>query len=396
MREVVVVGSGAAGLTAAETLRRRGFDGRLTLIGAESRPPYDRPPLSKQILAGTWQPDRIMLRSPADLAALGADLRLGTTASGLDAGARRVHLADGSDIGYDGLVIATGVRPRPLRVGTDLSGVHELRTLDDALALRADLLSAARVVVVGAGFLGTEIAAVARTMGADVTIIDPLAQPLVRQLGPLIGKLVARLHADHGVTVRTHVGVADLVGASGQVTGVALTDGTLVPADLVVVAIGSVPCTDWLIGSGIALTDGVDTDASCRAAPGIVAAGDVASWYHAGLGVRVRVEHRINATEQAMAAAATLLGEAEPFTPVAYFWSDQYDTKIHMFGTIVPGARMTVVDGAMSERRFAAVYTVDGVTTAALTWNMPRRLRSLRQHVIDRARIRQTRSHLPV
>lgn len=279
LRDIVVVGASAAGNTAALTLRREGFDGRITVVGAEDRMPYDRPPLSKQVLDGRWAPERVVLPAAPDVT-----WRLGVPAGALDIAGRALTLTDGARLPYDGLVLATGVAPRPLPYGHDLAGVHLLRTADDALALREGLLSAASVVVVGAGFLGAETAAVARTLGLDVTLVDPLPAPMVRQFGPRVGALLADLHRAHGVAVRMGTGVTALHGTDGRVTGVGLTDGPAVAADVVLVAIGSVPATDWLTDSGLSLTNGVDCDDLCRAAPGVVAAGDVASWPHPELG----------------------------------------------------------------------------------------------------------------
>jgi 3-phenylpropionate/trans-cinnamate dioxygenase ferredoxin reductase subunit len=385
MEHVVVVGVSAAGLTAAETLRREGYAGRLTLVGEEDRLPYDRPPLSKQVLSGTWEPERTALRREADLTALDADFRLGNKATGLTLKTREIRLSDGSTLGYDGLVIATGVTPRRLPFNPGLVGVHVLRTMNDALALRKDLLSEPTVVVIGAGFLGTEVASVARELGLDVTLVDPLPAPVIRQFGPRIGGMVATLHADHGVVVRTGLGVTGLADGGGRVSGVELTDGTLLPADLVLIAIGSVPATRWLTGSGLSLSNGVDCDSLCRAAPGVVGAGDVASWTHPGLGRRLRVEHRMNATEQGIAAARTLLGRGEPFSPVPYFWTDQYDVKIQAYGTWPQDADSAVVEGDPAEGKFIALYGLQGAVVGALSWNMPRELRLYRQQVADRA-----------
>ncbi|MCW2883141.1 MAG: FAD-dependent pyridine nucleotide-disulfide oxidoreductase [Streptosporangiaceae bacterium] len=385
MEHVVVVGVSAAGLTAAETLRREGYAGRLTLVGEEDRLPYDRPPLSKQVLSGTCEPERTALRREADLTALDADFRLGNKATGLTLKTREIRLSNGSTLGYDGLVIATGVTPRRLPFNPGLVGVHVLRTMNDALALRKDLLSEPTVVVIGAGFLGTEVASVARELGLDVTLVDPLPAPVIRQFGPRIGGMVATLHADHGVVVRTGLGVTGLADGGGRVSGVELTDGTLLPADVVLIAIGSVPATRWLTGSGLSLSNGVDCDSLCRAAPGVVGAGDVASWTHPGLGRRLRVEHRMNATEQGIAAARTLLGRGEPFSPVPYFWTDQYDVKIQAYGTWPQDADSAVVEGDPAEGKFIALYGLQGAVVGALSWNMPRELRLYRQQVADRA-----------
>ncbi|MGW0998312.1 NAD(P)/FAD-dependent oxidoreductase [Streptomyces sp. NPDC002523] len=384
MKRTVIVGASAAGLSAAETLRRRGWGGTLTLIGEESRPPYDRPPLSKQILTGAWEPQRATLRSLPDLTRLRADLRLGQRAVALDIPGRRVRLGGGESIGFDALVIATGVAPRRLP-DSDLAGVHVLRTLDDALALRAALLAGPRVVVVGAGFLGTEVAAAARTMGLEVTVAEPEPVPVRRPFGDRIGALVAELHRDHGTRLRCGVPVRRLRGAGGRVTGVELGDGTTLPADVVVLALGAAPATGWLEGSGLRLGDGVECDAHCRAAPGIYAVGDVASWPNAHFGTRMRLEHRMNATEQAMAAAGNLLGDATPFAPVPYFWTDQYDTRIQAYGIFPPDAETRIVHGDTSDGHFAAAYGHHGRVVGVLGWNAPRQVRTLRRLVVDHA-----------
>ncbi|MFE5096360.1 NAD(P)/FAD-dependent oxidoreductase [Streptomyces sp. NPDC056638] len=384
MKRIVIVGASAAGLTAAETLRRRGWGGTLTLIGEESRPPYDRPPLSKQILTGAWEPERTTLRSRQDLARLEADLRLGQRAVALDVPDRRVHLGGGESIGFHALVVATGVAPRRLP-GSDLAGVHVLRTLDDAIALRDALRAGPRVVVVGAGFLGTEVAAAARTMGLEVTVVEPEAVPVRRPFGDRIGALVAELHWDHGTRLRCGVLVRRLRGAGGRVTGVELGDGTTLPADVVVLALGAAPATGWLQDSGLRLGHGVECDAHCQAAPGIYAAGDVASWPNAHFGTRMRLEHRMNATEQAMAVADNLLGDATPYAPVPYFWTDQYDTRIQAYGIFPPDAEMRIVYGDASDGHFAAAYGHRRRVVGVLGWNAPRQVRTLRRLVVDRA-----------
>lgn len=376
-RHVVIVGASAAGLTTAEALRRRGYDGALTLIGDEKGAPYDRPPLSKQILAGTWDPERAALRDEKALAGLDADLALGRTATGLDISRRRVLLDGGDVVHYDELVVATGVTARTLS-GADLDGIHVLRTLDDALALRAHLLQRPRVVVVGAGFLGAEVAAAARTMGLEVTLADPQPVPMHRQFGERVGALVDRLHRDHGVTVRCGIGVSRFVEDAGRVTAVELDDGSVVDADLVVVAVGAVPATGWLADSGVPLGNGLECDENCQAAPGIWGAGDVASWPNPRFGVRMRLEHRMNATEQGIAVAGNILGDDKPFDPVPFFWTDQYDTTVQAYGIFPPEADFRLIDGDPEEGRFTAAYGLSGKVTGVLGWNCPRELRKLR------------------
>jgi NADPH-dependent 2,4-dienoyl-CoA reductase/sulfur reductase-like enzyme len=382
-RRIVIVGASAAGLTAAEALRRRGYDGALTLVGDEPRLPYDRPPLSKQVLAGTWEPEKVLLREERALAGLDAELLLGQAAARLDVAGRRVLLADGDSIGYDAAVIATGVTPRRLP-GDSLPGVHVLRTLDDALAMREQLLARPRVVVVGAGFLGAEVAAVARQIGLEVTLADPLPVPMHRQFGERVGALIAGMHHDHGVALRCGVEVSRFLAADGRVAGVELADESVLKADLVVVAVGAVPTIGWLAGSGLPLGNGIECDDRCQAGPGVYAAGDVASWPNPLFGVRMRLEHRMNATEQAIAVAGNLLSDNKPFAPVPYFWTDQYDTRIQAFGIFPPDADFQLLSGDPSERRFAAAYGHHGTVTGALGWNIaPRELRTLRWLVAD-------------
>ena len=382
VERVVIVGVSAAGLGAAEAVRRRGYDGALVLIGDELHLPYDRPPLSKQVLAGKWEPGKTVLRSAAELAALGADLLLGRRAVGLDMADRRVVLDNGDRVDFDALIVATGVTPRRVP-GADLVGVHTLRTLDDALGLRAHLLGRPTVAVVGAGFLGTEVAAVARGMGLDVTLVNPRPVPMQAQFGERVGGIVADLHVDHGTAVRCGVGVRRLIGAAGRVAAAELTDGSVLDADLVVVAVGAHPAIGWLAGSGLPLGNGVECDTHCRAAPRIYAAGDVASWHNMRFHTRMRVEHRVNATEQAMAVAANLLGDDRPYAPVPYFWTDQYDARIQAYGIFPADAEITVLHGELAGRRFVAGYSHRGRIVGVLGWNSPRELRTLRQLVVD-------------
>ncbi|MGI8329398.1 NAD(P)/FAD-dependent oxidoreductase [Actinomadura scrupuli] len=381
---VVIVGASAAGLSAAEALRDKGYDGALTLIGDERHLPYDRPPLSKQILTGAWEPEQAWLRDEQAIGKLGADLMLGRTATGLDTAGRQVLLDGGERVPFDALVIATGVAPRRLP-GSDLAGVHLLRTLDDALALRALLLGGPKVVVIGAGFLGAEVSAAARRMGSEVTLVDPLPVPMHRQFGARIGELVGRLHREHGAGLRLGVGVSRFVEAAGRVVAVELADGSVLDADVVVVAVGASPGIGWLAGSGLPLGDGVECDHRCQAAPGIYAAGDVASWYNPHFGRRMRVEHRMNATEQGTAVAVNLLGGDQAFAPVPYFWTDQYDARIQAYGIFPEAAESIVLHGDLADRKFVVGYAFEGKVVGVLGWNCPLELRKLRPLVVDHA-----------
>ncbi len=382
---IVIVGASAAGLTTAEALRRAGYPDRIIIVGEERHLPYDRPPLSKQVLAGTWEPERIALRADPAYAKLDLDLRLGVAATGLDLAARTVRLAGGDTVRYADLVIATGVAARRLDTGRDFAGIHVLRTLDDTMALRANLACARSLMVVGAGFLGTETAAAATQLGIATTIVDPLPVPMARQFGPRIGGLVADLHREHGVTVLTGTGVAQIYG-DNRVRGVELTDGSKIDADVVVVAIGSVPATQWLADSGLDISDGVQCDEFCRAAPHVYAAGDVARWHNPLFYRAMRVEHRMNATEQALAVAANLLGTPTPFAPAPYFWTDQFDVKIQAYGIFPQDTEVRIAHGAPADGKFVAHYRENGVIVGVLGWNMPRQLRTDRGLVLERAR----------
>lgn len=372
-RHIAVVGASLAGLRGVEALRRDGYAGRITLVGAERHLPYDRPPLSKQILAGTLEPAEIALRRDP-LEELELDLRLGVRAAGLDLEARELLLEGGERLAFDGLLIASGAAPRRLPGLAELAGLYVLRSLDDALALRGELAKGPRVVVVGAGFIGSEVAATCRGRGLAVTLVEALAAPLAHALGPAVGAVCAGLHRDHGVDLRCGVGVAAVEG-SGRVERVALSDGSRIEADLVVVGIGVVPEVGWLAGSGLALGDGVLCDATCAAsAPGVSAAGDVARWTNPLFGEAMRVEHWTNAVEQGEAAARRLLRgpeEAPAYAPVPYVWSDQYDRKIQIAGRLGLGGEMRVVEGSLQERRFVALYGRAGRLTGAVAFNRP-------------------------
>ncbi|MFD3307224.1 NAD(P)/FAD-dependent oxidoreductase [Streptomyces sp. NPDC058694] len=380
---VLVVGASASGLTTVEALRRNGYPGGITVLGDESHAPYDRPPLSKQVLSGAWAPERASLRTPEVLAALEAEFVLGDPAVGLDRASRTVRTKSGRGLAADAIVLATGVRPRLLPGQQDLTGVHVLRTLADALALRDALSAATRLVIVGEGVLGSEIAATARTLGLDVTLAGPLPAPMATQVGPLVSGVLADLHTEHGVKLRLGNGVVGLTGQGGRVTGVRLATDEVLPADVVVVAIGATPATEWLEDSGLALGNGVVCDSRCRAAEGIYAVGDVARWHHEGLGRLIRLENRTNATEQAIAVAGTILGKDLAYTPVPYFWTDQYDAKIQVHGFLPVDAEVDVVEGDLTARRFVARYRSEGRVTGVLGWNMPKQARLRRQEIVD-------------
>ncbi|GAA2862061.1 FAD-dependent oxidoreductase [Pseudonocardia halophobica] len=368
---LVVVGASLAGLRAVEAARDAGHEGPVTLVGAEPHLPYDRPPLSKAYLDGEEVP-QVRFREEEHLRELGVDLVLGTPASALDADGREVVVGD-RRIGYDALVLATGARAR-LLPGTDhLAGVYALRTLDDAIAVRSALEAGSRTVVIGAGFIGSEVASGARKRGLPVTIVEALPTPLVRAIGEEMGTALSALHAAHGTDLRCGVGVDALEGTD-HVTGVRLADGTVLPADLVVAGIGAIPETEWLEGSGVKLDNGIVADETLRTdLTGVYAAGDVVRWRNplfaeSPTGGLMRIEHWTSAAEQGAQAARNALDpeNAKPYETVPYFWSDWYDSRIQFVG--VPSAdEIRVVSGSVDEQRFVALYRTGDRLTGCLT-----------------------------
>jgi len=374
-RRLVVVGASLAGLRAVEAARKTGFDGEIVLIGAEAHLPYDRPPLSKAFLdsaedGGELAPAPYFRTEETLRDELDVDVRLGTAATGLDV-ERRVVLAGDAEIAYDALVIATGASARLLPGCEGLAGVYPLRTLDDSLAVRDALESGARTVVIGAGFIGSEVAATARKRGLEATIVEALPTPLVRATGREMGAAIAALHQRHGTTLRCGVGVRAVEG-NGSVERVVLDDGTEIPADLVVVGIGVVPSVDWLEGSGLTLDNGIRCDETLwTGVPGVYAAGDVASWLNPVLGERQRMENWTAAAEQGAAAARNALdpANAKPYGTVPYFWSDWYDVRIQFVGS--PDAdEVELVDGDPDAGgRWVALYRRGDRLIGALTVN---------------------------
>ncbi|MCV7281876.1 FAD-dependent oxidoreductase [Mycolicibacterium flavescens] len=364
---IVIVGGGLAAARTAEQLRRSEYAGPVTIVSDEDHLPYDRPPLSKEVLRA--EVDDVTLKPAEFYEENDITVRLGSGAQSLDTAAKTITLRDGSELGYDELIIATGLVPKRIPSFPDLAGIHVLRNLDEAVALRKEAGSARRAVVVGAGFIGCEVAASLRKLGAEVALVEPQPAPLASVLGEQIGELVARLHRAEGVDVRCGVGVAEVRGTD-RVETVVLGDGSELAADIVVVGIGSRPGTDWLEGSGLELDNGVVCDGRGRSsAPHVWAIGDVASWRHT-LGHQVRVEHWSNVADQARVLVPAMLGQEPPSAvSVPYFWSDQYDVKIQCLGEPEPGDTVHVVED--DGRKFLAYYERDGVVAGVVGGGMP-------------------------
>ncbi|WP_101947972.1 NAD(P)/FAD-dependent oxidoreductase [Mycobacterium sp. 3519A] len=387
LRDVVVVGAGIAGMRAAETLRKEGYDGALTIVGDEWHAPYHRPPLSKKLLSGQIQRAGIDLAPQFDL---DARVLRGASARRLDPSSHTLELDDDGaplSLRYDGLVIATGAAPRAWP-GEVPDGVMLLRTVDDCLAIRERLADRPRVVVVGGGFIGAEVAATCRMLGLDVTLIERSDGLLLSALGPEMASCWAQLNKQHGVDVRIGVQVETFTG-NGRVDGVRLNDGSRLAADLVVVGLGVTPATEWLDGSGLRIDDGVLCDATgaVEGGSGIVAAGDVARWWHPRYERHLRIEHWDHAGRQGEAAARTLLaspGNADTYDELPYFWSDQYDVKLQMLGVTTDYDAYTVVEGRPDEWQFTAAYGRDGRTIAVLS-TIPGRVLAYRDAISNGA-----------
>ena len=390
-RTVLVVGASLAGWRAVETLRSEGFDGKISLIGDERHLPYDRPPLSKQVLAGTWPPEKAVLADKRRSSEHRVHEVLGRRAVHLDAGARKVELEDGSVLQGDAVVIATGARPRPLPGTEALSqrdGLFTLRTLDDSLALRGAVTAedAARVVVIGAGFIGAEVASTCAALGCRVTVLEALDVPLRNVLGPKIGSHFASLHESQGVDLRTGVGVRAIRQAeagTGDRLVVELEGGETFPGDVVVVGIGVIPETDWLADSGLTIDNGVVCDERLFAADGIVAAGDIARWQWRRDGGEelIRIEHWQVAAEAGVAAARNLLAgraDALAFSPVPYFWSDQYGIRLQVLGSPRGSDEIHIAEGSPEEGKFLALFGRDDRLRAVMAIGKPRQLMGFR------------------
>jgi len=393
LSRITVVGASLAGLRAVEFIRRSGFQGQVVLIGDEEHLPYDRPPLSKVVLRGDWDQERLALRR-SNYDDLDVHLVLGQRAVSLDTDSREIQLESGARIAFDGLVIATGSEVRALPNQPRLRGLHTLRTIDDALAIQAALRNRPRVAVVGAGFIGAEVAASARQLGLEVTMIESLQTPLAQSLGPRVGRLLQEAHERRGVQVRCGRRVQSF-GGSERVESLLLDDGTEVRCDLVVVGIGVRPSTSWLAGSAVEVDDGVRCDETLASSVhGIVAAGDVASWYNPLFEERMRIEHWTNAVEQARHAVSTLLaapGEAKSFESVPMFWSDQFEIKIQGVGRPRPSDEIIFAGGTTASESFIALYSRAGRLVAAVAFNQAPKLIRLRSLIGQRGGLDEAR-----
>ncbi|WP_317612709.1 NAD(P)/FAD-dependent oxidoreductase [Rhodococcus opacus] len=390
LARLVVVGASLAGLRAVEAARKAGFGGKVTLIGAEPHLPYDRPPLSKGFLDvardGVGFADPTFRTEQALTNELGVELLLGKKATGLDTAKSVVSVGD-RHVPYDALVIATGVEARTLSGVDELAGVHTLRTLDDAIAVRAALDGGARTVVIGAGFIGSEVASSAKKRGLDVTMVEALPTPLVRAVGEVMGSACASLHRRNGTDLRCGVGVTAIEGF-GKVERVVLSDGTELSADLVVVGIGAAPATGWLEGSGLKLDNGIMCDETlATGVDGVYAAGDIARWYNPHFERHMRLEHWTSAAEQGALTARNALDppSARAYPTVPYFWSDWYDSRIQFVG--IPHAdEVTVVAGDLdTDGTLVALYRSGDLLTGALTINGQTMIMKYRNLIAKRA-----------
>lgn len=386
IRSVAIVGANLAGGRAAETLRAEGFGGSVVLIGSEPNPPYERPPLTKDVLLGRKEPEQTFLRTVPDWTSLGVDLRLGQTATRLIPSERALELSSGDRVLADRVLLCTGGRPRMLEVeGAGLEGVLYVRTIGDAMALRSRLAERASVVVIGAGFIGAEVAACAREMGCQVVMLELADVPLWRSLGESLGRMYGQIHADRGVDLRTGVAVDRITKCSHGLV-VHTTAGDDVAADVVVVGVGISPATDLAVQAGIRAGDGILVDEFCRTSiEGVFAAGDVANHPNQILNERIRVEHWQNAQNQAIAAARSILGGTEPFNEVPWFWSDQYGLNLQVAGH--PRASDEVIWRGESETLHAiAFYLRDGVLVGSVALDRARDMRAALRLIAERAR----------
>jgi 3-phenylpropionate/trans-cinnamate dioxygenase ferredoxin reductase subunit len=370
----VIAGGGLAGAKAAEALREQGFDGRVVLVGTEVHLPYERPPLSKDYLAGRTEWEGFRVHDSAWYEEHDVELRLGESVIGIDLAAHQVELSGGAVLTYTKLLLATGSSPRELPVpGAEAAGVHYLRTIGDSDRIKQSIADGDRLVVIGAGWIGLEVAATARQAGAEVTVLETLELPLLRVLGPEVARVFAGLHEANGVTLRFQVGAEEILTSDGAVTGVRLGDGSVVPANAVVIGIGVRPNTDIAEAAGLTVDDGVVVDASLRTSdPDVYAVGDIARFPHPSSGKQIRVEHWANALNQPAVAAGAMLGKDVKWEDVPYFFTDQFDLGMEYLGYVEPGGYDSVVfRGDVAGREFIAFWmSKDGRVLAGMNVNI--------------------------
>jgi len=369
----VIVGASLAGAKAAQTLREEGFDGSIVLIGEEAERPYERPTLSKDFLQGKSERESIYVHPQTWYEDHNVELRLGVAVVGIDREQHEVTMADGEQLGYDKLLLTTGSSPRRLTVpGADLGGVLYLRRVQDSERLKSTLAAAARIVIVGAGWIGLETAAAARAADVEVTVLETAALPLLRVLGREVAQVFADLHRAHGVDLRFGAQLAEITGSDGHADGVRLADGTHVDADAVVVGVGITPNSQLAESAGIEVDNGVLVDASLRSSdPDVYAAGDVANALNPLYGKHIRVEHWANALNQPQAAAKAMLGQSVAYERVPYFYSDQYDLGMEYTGYVEPDAYDQVVfRGNTDGREFIAFWLAEGRVLAGMNVNV--------------------------
>lgn len=380
----VVVGANLCGGTVVQTLRQDGFDGRIVLVGEEAELPYERPPLSKEYLRGEQPLDRLFLQPPSWYEQNDVEARLGIRATGVDTAARAVELSDGERLDYDALLLATGGRPRRLP-GDPLERVLHLRAIGDADRIRSQLVAGRRVVVVGAGFIGAEVAASARALGVEVTCLEMLEVPLERALGKEIGRIYAEIHREHGVDLRTGEGVESIEETNGGVV-VRTTQGANIEGDAVVVGVGIMPNVELGESAGLKIDNGIVVDEFCRTSvDGIYAAGDVANHFCPVFGRHLRVEHFDNAIKHGSAAAHSMMGGTEAYADPHWFWSDQFEHNLQYAGYAAEWDEI-VTRGSTEDRSFVAFYLKDGVVLAALGLNRGKEVRRSMKLIRERAK----------
>jgi 3-phenylpropionate/trans-cinnamate dioxygenase ferredoxin reductase subunit len=384
-KRVVIIGAGAAGLATADGLRDRGWEGEIIVVGAESHPPYDRPPLSKQLLAGDADFDFVQLSSAEACAGRDIELRLGTKAAGLDTDNKTVHMADGEALGYDSLVIATGVDARILPPAEGIKGVLTLRTFDDAMELRGHMERGQHLVIVGAGFIGLEVAATAISKGCIVDVIEPAPSALLGKFPTELARRIEESHLKKGVTFHFGHVVEDWNVQVGRIESVVLSDGTKLRTDAALVGIGTLPAVGWLDGSGLEIANGIVCDSEGRAAQDVYAVGDVANWFHPLMDGNHRVEHRLSAGEQAQVVSAVLTGMDVPHLDLPFFWTDQYNEKWQAYGYVHGDADLEIVLDDVEANRLVAVLRRNGHLEAVIGKNAAKQLNPYRRELRDAA-----------